>query len=436
MKTFIYLICSLWLSFAVHAAELKFEPATPTVEVGKEISLTVSGTTGQITWSAQKGWIVGTSNIISYKAPDQTGIDVVTVLDVAGNIGTVKIQIISKSNISAENAYWEILTDRSQVNALSLSENDKTLWVGTNGGLEKRDALSGSLQRVFLHVDGLPDNHITTLLIDDHSGLWIGTNEGLAHSSDQEQWTVYNTENSKLPLNEITALLSDDQGGVWIGTYYYHCTKKDEYGNCESEEQKSALAHLTAHGEWTVYTSENSKLSEQRISLLLKDGEEGIWTETEGTVVYLTMLGEFTVYPKESSQLPDAYIQLLQNHERDNPWIDNTSGLVHLNKQHDSVAYVRENTGLPYVSLDNLRGDGLGGLWIVGTYNIGVIHIDHQGNQITSNADKLHNLIMDEFIADRKGRLWFKSTEGLAYLNDQSEEVIYTVENSKLPNKD
>ena len=31
MKTFVYLLCSLWFSFAVHAAELKFEPATPMV---------------------------------------------------------------------------------------------------------------------------------------------------------------------------------------------------------------------------------------------------------------------------------------------------------------------------------------------------------------------------------------------------------------------
>jgi len=58
MKMFVYLLCSLWLCFAVQAAELKFEPATPSVEVDKEIELSVIGTEGRVKWVAMEGNIL------------------------------------------------------------------------------------------------------------------------------------------------------------------------------------------------------------------------------------------------------------------------------------------------------------------------------------------------------------------------------------------
>jgi len=182
---------TLSLITTTHAADLIFTPAAPAVEVGKEITLTVSGTSGQVTWSAQKGWIVGVGNEVTYQAPDQAMFDVVTVLDAAGNIGTVKIQVVAKSNISQENAVWEVFTNRSDIQALLLSDDGKTLWVGTGGGLEKRDALTGDIQQVFLNTDGLPNNRVTALLSNSQGGLWVGTNGGLAHYSLQKNgWST------------------------------------------------------------------------------------------------------------------------------------------------------------------------------------------------------------------------------------------------------
>jgi len=82
MKTFIYLICSLWLNFAVHAAELKFEPATPMVAVNQQITLAVSGTSGEVTWACLRGVIQGIGNQVTYTASGEIASDVVTVTDI------------------------------------------------------------------------------------------------------------------------------------------------------------------------------------------------------------------------------------------------------------------------------------------------------------------------------------------------------------------
>jgi hypothetical protein len=135
MKTFVYLLCSLWLSFAVHAAELKFEPATPIVEINKTVTLSVANTEGTVKWIAGEGKIQGEGNKVTYLAPDQAGSDVVAVLDSKGNTGLIKVVITLPNNFSPENAQWEVFTNRSEINALLPSEDGKTLWVGTNGGL-------------------------------------------------------------------------------------------------------------------------------------------------------------------------------------------------------------------------------------------------------------------------------------------------------------
>jgi hypothetical protein len=67
------LIIFLLASFQIRA-EITFTPAEPVfVEMKDKISLSVSGTVGELTWSAQKGWIEGSGTIVTYIAPSQPG---------------------------------------------------------------------------------------------------------------------------------------------------------------------------------------------------------------------------------------------------------------------------------------------------------------------------------------------------------------------------
>jgi len=52
------------------------------------------------------------------------------------------------------------------------------LWAGTAGGLEQRDAATGKRLRLFTNLNGLPDNHVESLLADGSGGIWIGSASG------------------------------------------------------------------------------------------------------------------------------------------------------------------------------------------------------------------------------------------------------------------
>jgi ligand-binding sensor domain-containing protein len=200
-----------------------------------------------VTWTVAKGQIQGTGTQVTYVAPAQVGLDVVTVMDGGGNVATVKIVVTPLSqtqSLQMENANWEVFTNRSNIQALLLSDDGKTLWVGTNGGLEKRDAQTGEIQQVFINTDGLPSNNVTALISDGEGGLWVGTGSprghseiggGLAHYSAKGQWQIFNKDNSGLSNNDVTALLSDSQGGLWVGTY------------------RGGVAHYTAQKQWQVF---------------------------------------------------------------------------------------------------------------------------------------------------------------------------------------
>ncbi|OQW93040.1 MAG: hypothetical protein BWK79_13275, partial [Beggiatoa sp. IS2] len=132
------------LSFlVVQAAELTLTPSVPIVEINKTVALSVQGAVGTVKWVVGEGKIQGDGPQVIYLAPAQAGLDVVTVLDSEGNTGLVKVVITPPSDFSMENAQWKIFTNRSSIQALLLSEDGKTLWVGTSGGLEKRDTQTG-----------------------------------------------------------------------------------------------------------------------------------------------------------------------------------------------------------------------------------------------------------------------------------------------------
>ncbi|SLM30808.1 hypothetical protein MTBBW1_2430004 [Desulfamplus magnetovallimortis] len=63
-----------------------------------------------------------------------------------------------------------------------MSDDKSILSVGTTGGLEKKNAINGELERVYTLQSGLPDNYIYSLLSDSSGGIWMGTfYGGLAH---------------------------------------------------------------------------------------------------------------------------------------------------------------------------------------------------------------------------------------------------------------
>ncbi|MBL9126345.1 MAG: hypothetical protein JNL97_01800, partial [Verrucomicrobiales bacterium] len=68
--------------------------------------------------------------------------------------------------------------------------------------------------RRFTRRDGLPDNTISTMAVDDLGALWVGTPGGLARY-DGARFTTW-TRGDGLPGESVTALTFDREGGLWV----------------------------------------------------------------------------------------------------------------------------------------------------------------------------------------------------------------------------
>jgi len=429
MKIFVYLLCSLWLSLAVHAAELKFKPATPIVEINKTVVLSVTNGEGTVKWIAGDGKIQEEGNQVTYLAPDQAGLDAVTVLDSKGNTGLIKVVITTPNDFSLENAQWKIFTDRSSIQAVLPSEDGKTLWVGTNGGLEKRDAQTGEIQQVFMNTDGLPNNNVTELLSDGQNGLWVGTyGGGLAHYNNQGQWQVFD-ENSGLPNNKVTTLLGDGQNGLWVGT------------------SGGGLAHyISSQGQWQVF-DEKSGLPSNWINSLLSDGQNGLWVGTLLGLARYNNRGEWQVFTPDNSILLDYSVSTLLSDGQNGLWVGTGKGLAHYNKGQWQL-FTTKNSGLPSNSIVALLSDGQDGLWVGMSCELnennnkceggGFAHYIGQGQWQVVNMENsgFSNHVVSFLLSDGQNGLWIGTSEGLAHYSNQGQwQMVFNVnvENSGLP---
>lgn len=99
-------------------------------------------------------------------------------------------------------------------------DGNSTLWIGTESGLNILHGKTGKVQPI-----KMPSNHaranagfaaIQAITRDKQGNIWIGTNNGLYRYSNGE-WATYTTQDG-LPGNHIRSLMCDSRGTLWIGT--------------------------------------------------------------------------------------------------------------------------------------------------------------------------------------------------------------------------
>jgi ligand-binding sensor domain-containing protein/signal transduction histidine kinase len=101
-----------------------------------------------------------------------------------------------------------------------LEDKQGTLWVGTwAGGLNR---IREGLVDVFSKRDGLADDQVRALYLDEQDALWIGTSHGLSRISKIQDLKnppqiVSFTTREGLPDNVVNQILEDSTGHLWIG---------------------------------------------------------------------------------------------------------------------------------------------------------------------------------------------------------------------------
>ena len=439
MKMFVYLLCSLWLSLAVHAAELKFEPATPIVEINKSITLSVANTEGTVKWIAGKGKIQGTGDQATYTASTAAGVDEIIVSDEIGNNGIIRILIVlaSENTRYIGNGIWKVFSNRSYIKALALLGD--TLWVGTFGGLEQREAKTGKIIKVFTKFDGLPDNQITLFTYDkeyNQNILWVSTSKGnviLARQGESNLWKVSLTEH-ELPKIPIISPFKDDIGltdSINELLFSYYKEDEQEYHDCSKYipecvsspptpeiylrvniaildndsdiwaagewGQQVELYHIKSDGIFSIFTTNKLWLfNNNAVTLVLPDGKGGAWVGTTQTgLIYFSPDGNWETLSELG--LPDNHISCLSPDENGGMWISawknmdgqgdlwglgdvwSQGGLVHIHSNGIWEIFATNNSEIRSNQVTSCVSDGMGGVW-AGTSGVGLEHLHADGH--------------------------------------------------------
>lgn len=477
MKSVILLLFMFTVS-VVSAAELVFVPAAPKVEVNQQINLSVSGTSGEIKWTPIHGKIQGFGSQVTYIAPSEVGTDVVTVLDAAGNVGTIKIIIIAA--VSLQNPQWQVFTNRNEVQAIALSKDGNTLWIATQGGLEQRDATTGQLNKFFTNVDGLPSNVINAIVIDDDGNLWLGSDTYLVRLNNNKFETVnkfnasisalindgngglwigtlsaglihkntsLTTINNNLPSNNITALLKNADG-LWVGTDNGLAHFKDDKWEIIKDLPNNKVRALLQNkdGLWVATDSGlanfNSKwqnfMPNKTIISLASDDNDELWLGTlnEG-LIHMKSTTEFLTFNQENSKLPNNAVSALKS-INNKLWIGTWGdGLAQLDNQ-DKWLFLKNQSDLPYTIISVLASDNDGGVWAGNLASLTISHLNTKGEiqLISHDNSKLSvNTKVFALANNQQGDgVWLATSEGLAFTTSNEQWLLFNTNNSTLVN--
>ena len=148
----------------------------------------------------------------------------------------------------------------------ALAEDGNFIWIGTKSGLYKRHK-SGTLVATYNTQNGLIDNCVNCITIDNAGNKWIGTRNGVC-KFDNINWTFYNTSNSGLPGNTVNCIAIDSWDNKWIGTNSNGLAKFD-------------------NNTWSVFNKTNSGLINNGVFCVTIDGSGRKWIGTLGGVSIL-----------------------------------------------------------------------------------------------------------------------------------------------------
>ena len=365
----------------------------------------------------------------------------------------------------ANSASWEFFINRENAIywALSMSNDGKTLWAGTDIGLEKRDGVSGEITKVYIKQDGIATLKGNALLPDAQGGLWMNTGSGLAHLKSDDTWDIFNQENSKIPDNNVRALLLDEEGGLWIGTHEgglahlksdntWEVFTEENSGiphdynsdynyitNIESGDQgglligtrSGGIARFKSDGTWEVFNKDNSELPNNYVTAILSDKQGGVWIGSwEGGLAHLKSDATWEVFNKDNSEFPDEYNVLseLASDGQEGIWIGTEhDGLAHFKANATWDVFNIQNSELPDNHITTLVSDKQGGLWI-GTWNGGLVHLKTDGVfEIPPHAKNndysdlpLTSREISVLFSDEEGGIWLGNATTLFHLNQDN----------------
>lgn len=191
------------------------------------------------------------------------------------------------------------LASSSLLSLLAGAEGE--LWAGTTGGANTLQG-DGSWQ-TFTDADGLGGNIVTDIVAmpGNSQQYWFGAYGGVSlldtggslSDPSRRQWATFSKQDG-LVENWVSAVAVDQAGAVWIGTYFIN-DNGDDNGFGVSRLAMNNTPFNKSDDTWTTYTQATGSLSNNIIHDILVDDTGIVWIAT-ASGLNAVHSGGWTVY--------------------------------------------------------------------------------------------------------------------------------------------
>lgn len=285
----------------------------------------------------------------------------------------------------------------------------------------------GILQDTSIWVDynsthyPLPGDKFNKIDIDRNGGIWASTyGNGLFYFINDE-WKIYDSDNSDLPFDFVTCVKAADDGSIWIGT-------------------EQGLVKLV-NDIMEIYNVSNSLLVSHFITALFSHAST-LWIGTKIGLVRKTG-DDWQIYRTSNSGIPGDWITAIDIDEFENVWVGTTNnGIGKLDPSGAWTSFDRNNSSLTGNSITSISTKN-GNVWVGHRYTS---FFNGEGQLIVTNIGGLSFFNGSAWITDfgltddftindiliTENYAYACSFKGLLKINNGSPELL-NVSNSDLP---
>ncbi|MGS2721332.1 EAL domain-containing protein [Paraglaciecola aestuariivivens] len=332
------------------------------------------------------------------------------------------------------------------------------IWFSTFEGLSRFDGYEFKTYRHSSNIpNSLPSNFVKKLLVDTKGRLWVSTPNGLAkYNPKTDDFTVFNTSNSKLISNEIFTLALNAEGQILISTNEnlylfddksndllpFHVSSKNlpedikvvfseadktwigtlNYGIFILEHATNTLFSLKEPNPWNINIDADFLFDLKKIN-------QEYWLGTDQGAFIINH--NLTQVERINTNSQPAIIgneiwSILEDHNKD-IWLATTTGVSILTPEKQlKFSYDAQNNvnfGLESLHFLSLFQDSNQSIWL-GTFSGGVYRFNENGSDIKhfsrtpSNENSLSGNIIWGLAEDSKQNIWIGTQQnGLSKFN-------------------
>lgn len=357
--------------------------------------------------------------------------------------------------------FWWVNTQSNNWTRVDGVENDPhghayrdrngLIWISSKNGLSKID----QKQYKFSYFPLTPRRaEVTSLLVAD-STLWMGTSKGLVlydFKTNRLSILKHSAAAGSLGNDQIRKIYKDNEGHIWVLTEYgfdefdrvaktfKHHYHHSALGRLYNEDVFRDMLEIdpgvyglatdagfkifdSRTGKFTHYfnrPADNSSISNNHVSCLLKDRDGYIWIGTAGGGLNCfdpknQKFKQFSSNDGVKGSLCDNTIQNLFLDSRGNIWVCTQDGLGRYVKKTGSFISYSKNNGFPSNVFNDVVQDRDGNLWV--TTESGISRFNPGSGQVT-NFDAADGVFVYSAInKDKNGGIYLAGDKGFEYLN-------------------